>query len=82
MSRASVPALPGSGPQHRKDPTVDEVRIPPAGDPFTSAGSLAHPSTAEKLAKLEERLAHELMGEEERQELRDRVLALRRRLGL
>jgi hypothetical protein len=55
----------------------------------------AHPSTAEKLPKpddtieahyaslerLEEKLAHELMDHAERQELRDRVLALRRRLG-
>ena len=60
---------------------MDEVRIPPAGDPFTGAGSLARPSTEEKLAKLEERLAHEIMPDEERQELRDRVLAVRRRLG-
>ena len=45
---------------------------------------LAHPRTPteEKLAKQEERLVHELMDDEERQELRDRVLALRRRLGL
>jgi hypothetical protein len=42
----------------------------------------AHPSTeAKNLAKLEERLAHELMDDEERQELRDRVLRLRRRLS-
>jgi hypothetical protein len=42
----------------------------------------AHPSPEEKrLAKLEARLAHELMPDEERQELRDRVLALRRRLS-
>jgi hypothetical protein len=34
------------------------------------------------LARLEERLRHEIMDDEERQELRDRVLALRRRLGL
>ena len=33
------------------------------------------------LRHLEERLAHELVPDEERQELRDRVLALRRRLG-
>jgi hypothetical protein len=40
----------------------------------------AHPSTARrKLAKLEERLAHEFMNDAERQELRDRVLLLRRR---
>ena len=56
-------------------------RIPPSGDPFTSAP--AHPAPEEKhLARLEERLAHELMGDEERQELRDRVIRLRRRLGL
>jgi hypothetical protein len=34
------------------------------------------------LERLEEKLAHALMDDEERQELRDRVLALRRRLGL
>jgi hypothetical protein len=34
----------------------------------------------EKLTKLEEKLAHELLPDEERMELRDRVLALRRRL--
>ena len=34
-----------------------------------------------QLRVLEERLRHELMDDEERQELRDRVLALRRRLG-
>ena len=47
--------------------------------PHSSA--IAHPSTEEKLAKFKERLAHELLPDEERQELRDRVLALRRRLG-
>jgi hypothetical protein len=36
---------------------------------------------AAELRLLEERLAHELMDDEERQELRDRVLRLRRRLG-
>jgi flagellar basal body-associated protein FliL len=35
-----------------------------------------------RLRVLEERLRHELMDDEERQELRDRVLRLRRRLGL
>ena len=37
MSRASVRALPGSGPQPLKEATVDIKRIPPAGDPFTAA---------------------------------------------
>jgi hypothetical protein len=36
---------------------------------------------AARLRVLEERLRHELMDNEERQELRDRVLALRRRLS-
>jgi hypothetical protein len=59
---------------------VDTTRIPPAGDPFTAK---QHEPTEEKLAKLEERLSHELMpDDEERQELRDRVLRLHRRLGL
>src|SRR5215207_6636822 len=38
--------------------------------------------TARRLAELEETLRHELMPDEDRQELRDRVLALRRRLSL
>jgi hypothetical protein len=43
----------------------------------------AHPSTEEKkLAKLEERLAHELMDDEERLQLKERTLRLRRKLGL
>jgi hypothetical protein len=37
---------------------------------------------ADELRVLEERLRHELMPDEARQELRDQVLALRRRLGL
>jgi hypothetical protein len=44
----------------------------------TKSSAPAHRSTKEKLAKLEERLAHELMDDEERQELRDRILRLRR----
>jgi hypothetical protein len=47
----------------------------------TDSSAPAHPSTAEKLAKLEERLAHELMDDEERQELRECILRLRRRLA-
>ena len=43
----------------------------------------AHPSTEEKkLAKFEERLAHELMDDEERLQLKERTLRLRRKLGL
>jgi uncharacterized Zn finger protein len=39
-------------------------------------------ATLRSLAALEDQLSHELMDDEERQELRDRVLRLRRRLGL
>jgi hypothetical protein len=49
----------------------------------TKDSASAHPPTEEKkLAALEERLRHELMDDAERQELRDRVLALRREIGL
>jgi hypothetical protein len=67
-----VLAHPGTWPTERMQ-TVDEHQ--------SSAGSLAHPSTEgeAKLAKLEERYRHELMDDEERQELRDRVISLRRR---
>jgi hypothetical protein len=47
----------------------------------TKSSATAPPSTDEKLAKLEERLAHEDLGVEERCELLEHVLRLRRRLG-
>jgi hypothetical protein len=57
---------------------VDTTRIPPAGDPFTAKT----PKTAEKrLAELEDDLRHADLGIEERQELRDQALRLRRRLS-
>jgi hypothetical protein len=60
----------GTRPTATKEVTVDEHQ---SSEP-------AHPSTARrKLAKFEERLAHKLMDDAERQELRDRVLLLRRR---
>jgi hypothetical protein len=37
---------------------------------------------AQELRVLEDQLRHELMPDEERQELRDRVIGLRRRLGI
>jgi hypothetical protein len=51
------------------------------------SGSIRTPSTEvraeqERLARLKERLAHELMDDEERQEFKDQVIRLRRRLGL
>jgi hypothetical protein len=62
---------PGTWPTETKGRTVDEK-------------ILAHPRTSteeNKPAKFEERLRHELMDDEERQELRDRVLRLRRCLS-
>ena len=58
---------PGTRPTEKGTKTVDTK----------DSSAPAHPSTEEKLAKLEERLAHELLGHEERQELRDRILCLR-----
>ena len=52
---------------------VREIRVV-AGDPFKAAQLARH------LDDLEDQLAHELLGDDERQELRDRVLRLRRRL--
>ena len=49
-----------------------------------SAASLAQQSTegeAKKLKTLEERLRHELLDDEERLELSDRIIRLRRRLA-
>jgi hypothetical protein len=45
----------------------------------TKSSAPAHPYTEceARLTKLEERLRHELMDDEERQELRDRVIRLR-----
>jgi hypothetical protein len=55
-------------------------RIPRTGDPFTSAP--AHLSPEEKhLSALEERYRHELLGVEERCELEEKVLRLRRKLS-
>jgi hypothetical protein len=61
----------------------------------TDSSAPAHPSRDQKptkpddveahyscLERLEERLRHELMDEDERQELRDRVLRLRLEIGL
>jgi hypothetical protein len=64
--------LPGTRPTERM-PTVDT----------TKSSAPAHPpiESEAKLAKLEERIRHELIDDEERQELRDRVLALRQRLS-
>jgi len=48
------------------------------------SSATAHPPRSiedERLARLEERYRHELMDDEERQELRDRILRLRRRLS-
>jgi hypothetical protein len=49
----------------------------------SSAGSHnAHPyAQRQRLARLEERYRHELMDDEERQGLRDRIHRLRRHLG-
>jgi hypothetical protein len=61
MSRARVASLPGSDPQPTKEATVDEVRIPPAGDPFTAQprddGDL-YRAACEALRLLQDRQQH------------------------
>ena len=49
---------------------------------FTEVPASSRPTGLERLVRLEARYRHELMTDDERQELRDRVLTLRRRLGL
>jgi hypothetical protein len=74
--------LPGTWPTATKEVTVD----------IDKSSAPAQPATDEKpvdvieahyacLERLEERYRHELMDDLERQELRDSLLALRRRLG-
>ena|SRR5919107_3006122 len=63
-----------------RDPAHSRERTPTVDT--TESSAPAHPSSeVKKLAKLEDQLQHELMDDEERQELRDRVLRLRRRLS-
>jgi hypothetical protein len=50
----------------------------------TKSSATAHPpkpAEEERLARLEERYRHELMDDEERLELRDRILGHRRKLA-
>ena len=54
------------------------VLVAPRG-PDQEEGLLIETTIAEKLAELEERYAHELMGEEERLELRERILKLKKK---
>jgi hypothetical protein len=70
-----APADAGNTPEARTTGRLATVVITDSND----NSAPAHPSTEENLAKLEERLRHEIMDDEERQELRDRVLRLRRR---
>ena len=64
-------------PAHRKDATVDttSIRTPSTDVPAEQERSEL------RLAELEERYRHELMGDEERSELRECVLRLRRKLS-
>ena len=43
---------------------------------------MAKVTIPEKIRKLEERFAHELVGEEERLELRERILKLKRKAAI
>jgi hypothetical protein len=57
---------------------VDTTRIPPAGDPFTAKTPKRKRS---RLSELEDRYRHDgSISDEERQEFRDCILRLRRRM--
>jgi hypothetical protein len=65
---------------------MDDVRISPAGDPFTAkTHGRRSDETIEAhfacLARLEDDLRHADLGIEERCELEDHILRIRRRLG-
>jgi hypothetical protein len=66
-------------PTEREKRTVDDISVR-AGDPFDYATPKTPTTDEKRLHELEERLAHELLDDEERQELRDQVLRLRRLL--
>jgi hypothetical protein len=70
--RVYVEVHPGTRPTE-KGSTVSKEILP--GDPFASTSVAAEERL---LARLEEKYAHEIMDDEERQELRDRILAIRR----
>jgi hypothetical protein len=62
---------PGTRPTEKENQSVD----------IKQSSAPAHPSTEDKrLAKLQERYRHELMDDDERLELRERRLGIRRRL--
>jgi hypothetical protein len=59
-----------------------ERKCTPAGDPFVAAAKARKKATRDhELRTLEERYRHELLSDEERQELRDRIIRLQRGLG-
>jgi hypothetical protein len=81
VSKSRAPALraqPRARPKEDWSLSNRRVHQPRAGDPFAYASVAAEERL---LARLEEKYAHEIMDDEERQELRDRVLALRWRLA-
>ncbi len=65
-------------------PNVIYPEPPPSynSEAMTKGVTVIETSLARKLRELEERLAHELMRGEERQELRDCILKLRKRFAV
>ncbi len=58
------------------------VEDPERGEEGEIIEAVACRTCGEELRRLEEKLAHELLDDEERQDLRDRVLRLRRRRAI
>jgi hypothetical protein len=84
MAPQELPLL-GTWPTERK-PTVDTMESSAPAHPISDQKPTKPDDLLEAhyscLERLEESLAHELLPDEERCELRDRVLALRRRISL
>jgi hypothetical protein len=63
-------------------PTANQLAEVRTVDSTKDSAPAHQPTIAKKLAQLEDKYRHELLSEEERQEVRDRVIRLRRKLGL
>jgi len=73
-----------TAPRVRQHPGARTTEVEPVIESKSSAtrsGATEAPKAERRLARLEERYRRELMGVEERCELRDRIVRLRRKAG-
>jgi hypothetical protein len=65
--------------QHSRGPAHTDLEVT-VDAPKSSAPACPTKDPATRLARLEERYRHEILGEDERLELRERIVRLRRKL--